>query len=561
MSNIDSTGSSFPKLVIIFTLLLLFTGSVVNLDGGDWDGNQITIGSIFFHQASQGDNILYNFFWQPLTYGIIRLIYLLTGNVPLLFYLPAVFGSLGMTIYLAAMQKAASFRLGIIFLLGLLLLMPEFIFSSIYMNSTVFGFPFAAAAFWFVLDLKTLSCKSPRGFYDAFLAGFCITIAALCRFEFLLVFPILIFLLLKFANGNFIKEITAFSLGSAVIFSVAWAAGFFAPLETVKTAFLYEAVVGKRGVFDRSVPDSLLISYIGINTFAWILAAVAAVCFVLRTIRNKKWLNISIIISGLLLAYPVGSLTSAKYLLPLYMVLGLLIAKFLSDVTLTRKSLLSLFSIILAFCVILACFLPVCPTTKNGVSLKISTATWKETDDGPRSFWGYCYAIRHYSVRTECPEQLKQYLHNPENLLLIGPNDGWISSGQVQPYILFIINNCTDIKADSKYVLGEIKAKKIVLTDPENVAENREKHFLSAGITPVQKTAELQLKDMEIHVLESIYKGTNTIKGLVEKLNSDNETVSDVIKTLRERGLINLMDDDTYEAERKIYMFEPEDNN
>jgi hypothetical protein len=236
------------------------------------------------------------------------------------------------------------------------------------------------------------------------------------------------------------------------------------------------------------------------------------------------------------------------------MFLGLFISSFLSKIIFRKKLFYPVSSAILAACVLLACFLPLCPTHKNGLSLLVTSNTWKETDDGPRSFWGYCFSIRNYSARKRIPDELDRYKCNPENLLIAGPYDGWVSGTQSQSYVLFIVKNCEKIKADSEYVFGEINGKKIVLTDPSNISQNLEKHFSSAGIIPVQIFVELPLNDIENQVLKqiSVSEVPVTIDALIKELGNDKETISKAVTELRKRGLIELTGNDTYKLIYKI---------
>ncbi len=138
--------------LLVFTLFLLFGTCLVNLDGADWDGVQIALGSIFPAAAAQGYTVLYSPQWQPLTFSILRLVYTWTHSVKTCMFLPALFGAAGLTLLLGAMRKASAGRLHLLLLTGVLLLIPELLFGAIYMNSTVFGFPFAAGAMWLVVE-------------------------------------------------------------------------------------------------------------------------------------------------------------------------------------------------------------------------------------------------------------------------------------------------------------------------------------------------------------------------------------------------------------------------
>lgn len=235
------------------------------------------------------------------------------------------------------------------------------------------------------------------------------------------------------------------------------------------------------------------------------------------------------------------------------MFLGLFISSFLSKIIHSRKTFYPAFCVILAVCVLMACFLPICPTHKNGLAILVTGNLWKLTDDGPRSFWGYCLTLKHFSIR-QYPEEIEKYENNPESLLLIGPYDGWLSGSQSQPYVLFIIQNCKKIEAERKYLIGESNGKKIVLTNPSDFSENLEKHFVSAGVTPIQIMVRLQLSNIEDQVLKIISKGETTINHLVEELKSDKDTVSEVINALRMRGLITLTDDNRLRSTIETYL-------
>jgi hypothetical protein len=534
---------------------LLFGTCLINLNGGDWDGVQIVLGSLFPVAAAKGYTVLYRPEWQPLTYGILRSVYALTHSVQACMFLPGAFGAAGITFFLGALQKITSGRLHVLLLVGIILLIPELLFGSIYMNSTVFGFAFAAAALWLAVDDWIPSSASRARYGRPCLAGGLLALACLCRFDFLLTYPMFLFLLLRARSAFLLRQILAFGLGSLVICGPAYLAGMIHPHAMAGTVASHEAGAMRGGWFYYSPVAKVLLIIIGANVVVWMTAG-AGMLHVLRTsLRQRRWSDLLGLVALAALLYPIRSLNTPKYLVPFYMFMGLFVAWTLARFVAGTKLNPSLLRGVMIAAVVLACFLPIHPSRNREAIVRLTTETWRGTDDGPRSFWGYMFALRELSQHKASLQWLEPILAAPGDVVLVTPFDGWIANSSIsQPVVFHLVSYGKNVEIGPRYLWAQVGDKKVLVTEPEALSANLAERFGQAQQPPRQSTIPLvDISRDEIVALRFFAQGVSSETELVAKTNGDPQKVHEALGSLVRRNMIEPSSPGTYRLKHRLH--------
>ncbi len=540
---------------LIFILFLLFGACLVNLNGGDWDGVQIVLGSLFPREAAKGYTVLYRPGWQPLTYGILRFVHAITHSIQACMFLPAVFGAAGITFFLGALRKITAGRLHVLLLVGIVLLIPELLFGAIYMNSTVFGFAFAAAALWFAADDWIAPRPSNARYGRQFLAGSLLALACLCRFDFLLAYPMFFFLLLRDRPSFPLGQLLALTVGSIVICVPAWIGGMIDPGALVNAVTTHQAGAMQGGWFSYPPSVRVLLIVIGANLLVWLIAG-AGLLHVLRSgLRQRRWFDLLGLLALVSLLYPVASLNTPKYLVPFYMFLGLFAAWTLARLAAGEKLPASLLPGVMILGVLLACFLPIHPSRSRDAIVRLTTETWRGTDDGPRSFWGYMFALRELSHQRPSLQWLEPILAEPDDLVLVTPFDGWIANSSVsQPVVFHLVSLARNVELGPDSLWVRIGDKKVLLTEPGALNANLARRFAQAQRPVRQSTIPLlDLPRDEIVVLRSLAQGITREVELVARTNADPETVHEALRSLVRRNMIEPSDPGNFQLKYRLH--------
>lgn len=520
------------EFLLVFLFFLLLATCLVNLNGGDWDGTQIALGS-FFPQAAKASHIrLYNFEWQPLTYAILHLTYRVTGSPEMAMFLPALLGSLGIGILLITMSRLSQNRLPILTLAGIILLVPEFLFGSVYMNSTVFGFPFAALAMWLACPDWTQSETSRNDLIRNFFVGLALALAVLCRFDYLLTYPMFLFLLARRRKGNAWRHVIALGLGSALALLPAFAAGATGVSALFGRVTAHHAVQATSGRFHRTAAEKLAFALVGVNIALWMIAAGTAGFLLVKTIRKRKWFDAMLIAPLAILLYPVLSLVTPKYLVPFYMFFAAFLAWSLAETVSQRLWKHPALTWILGGAVALACFLPARPTARPPFFRPTMNAALS-TDDGPRAFFGYAHTLRHQSTRLAPPDWLRTLLAQPQDLLLVPPFDGWLAGSLSQPVLIHLTRNCQDISIGAGMFSGRLAGKRIVLAEPHCVQGTVAEYFAPERKVPSKITIPHGFTPPEVRLLRALSTGDMTEAQLKERVDLDGGAFAKALRRLR----------------------------
>ncbi len=540
---------------LVFVLFLLFGACLVNLNGGDWDGVQIVLGSLFPAEAARGYTVLYRPGWQPLTYGILRFVYAITHSVEACMFLPAVFGAVGLTFFLGALRKITSGRLHVLLLVGIVLLIPELLFGAIYMNSTVFGFAFAAAALRFAADDWVTPRPANARYGRQFLAGGLLALACLCRFDFLLAYPMFLFLLLRDRPSSPSGPSLALAVGSVAICVPAWIGGMINPGALVNTVTTHQAGAIQGGWFSYPPTVRALLLVIGANLLVWITAGAGLLYALRSSLRQRRWFDLLGLPALVSLLYPVTSLNTPKYLVPFYMFLGLFAAWTLARLAAGERLPASLLPGVMILGVLLACFLPIHPSRSRDAMVRLTTETWRGTDDGPRSFWGYLFALRELSHQRPSLQWLEPLLAEPDDLVLVTPFDGWIANSSVsQPVVFHLVSLARNVELGPDSLWARIGDRKVLLTEPGALNANLACRFAQAQRPVRQSTIPLlDLSRDEIGVLRSLVQGLTSEAALVARTNTGPEAVHEALRSLVRRNLIEPSDPGNYQLKYHLH--------
>lgn len=543
------TQSRPSEFILVFLFFLLLATCLVNLNGGDWDGTQIALGS-FFPQAAQANHIhLYSFEWQPLTYAILHITYRATGSPEMAMFLPALFGSVGIGLLLITMSRLSQSRLPIPILTGIILLMPEFLFGSVYMNSTVFGFPFAALAMWLACPDWIPSETSRNDLIRNFFVGLVLALGVLCRFDYLLTYPMFVFLLLRGRKGRAWRHIIALGLGSVVAFIPALAAGATGVSALFGRVTDHHAAQTASGRFHRMTAEKLAFAFVGVNIALWMAAAGTAGLLVVKTIRTRKWFDAMLIAPVAILLYPVLSLVTPKYLVPFYMFLAAFLAGSLAETVPQRLWKHPAVTWILGGAVALACFLPARLTARPPFFRPTMNAALS-TDDGPRAFSGYAHTLRHQSTRLAPPDWLRTSLAQPQDLLFVAPFDGWLAGSLSQPVLIHLTRNCRDISIGAGTFSGRLAGKRIVLAEPHCLQENIAEYFTPERKVPSKVTIPHGFTPPEVQLLRALSAGDMTETQLKERVDLDVVAFATALRRLRWAEVLETTERGSY---RMIY--------
>ncbi|UCD49733.1 MAG: glycosyltransferase [Phycisphaerales bacterium] len=504
------------KLFFVFLCFLLFATCMVNLNGGDWDGTQIALGSFFPDAAQAGYIGLYNRPWQPLTYAILGMAHRVTGSPEIAMFLPALLGSAGIGLLLASMARLSRDRLSTVTLVGIILLIPEFLFGSVYMNSTVFGFSLAALALWMACPDWSASPTSTHGVARNFLVGVSLALAVLCRFDFVLVYPMFLLLLACGRAQHLGRNVLALGLGSAAVLLPALAMDVMEPLALLERFAIHRSALGAAGRFHRPASERLVQAAVGVNPVAWLIGGVAAGLFLARAVRRRAWMTLLVIGPTAVLLYPMLSTTTPKYLVPFDLFLAVFLAWSLSEIVPERIARHRASTWALALAVLLACFVPAHLTARPPFFRPTMNAA-VSTDDGPRAFFGYAQALRHQSTRLGPPHWLETLLADPKDLLLVAPFDGWLAGSLSQRIVMHVVRNGRDTRIGPGTVSARYAGKQLVIAEPNQVPASFALHFAAKGRTPIQVAMPHSFTAPEVRVLRLLSRGDLTGTQLQEQ--------------------------------------------
>ncbi len=423
--------------------------------------------------------------------------------------------------------------------------MPEFVFESVYMNSTVFGLPLAALAAWLACPDWIEPRQTRRSALRHFFVGLLLVTAALCRFEYLLAFPMFLFLLVRTRPARLWPPLATFAAGNLLVVVPALIAGMIRPAALLDRVARHHEGLSAAGEFHRTGAEKLAFTLIGLSPLVWLIAVVAGAVWLARTIARRRWFDALAVLPIAILLYPAPSLCSPKYLVPFYLFAALFAAWSLGQ-TPERwvRHPASRWALVLALMV--ACFMPCRPVARPPFVRPTMRAAYV-TDDGPRAFSGYAHALRFQSTRFGPPTWLRALLEKRGDLLIVGPYDGWFAGPLCQRELLHLLRNCTDAALGPGTFVGRRGQTKIVLAEPGRVEESRQAHFLAENRQPVRAVVPLPLTEAQVRVVRLLSAGATTKDDLATRSQLDETTLETALLRLRQNRVVDVPEPGRYE--------------
>ena len=387
MKNTDWDFLRTNKIVtplVILTFFLIFGFIFRVRECFEWDGEVILFGSSFLDQAKAGDINLYRYHWQALTYELFSILTSWPGGHNLARATPILFGATGLALLAISMKRLSSDRLSGIAIIAIFLLIPELLFSLLYMNSSILGLPWMTGC---LAILITTNKDRPPAWRLA-LAGICLATACLFRGGFLLAVPVTTWLVWRCFRAK--RPLACFSLGFGGAMFLAFAFDVFNPLEIAKIVLQHQVTVGGEAdaIFYWTYKNSLCAGFSTLHVIAWLGVLVISANWLWHHRRDyQAW---PIIPAALLLFYPMNSLASPKYLLPALCFIPLLLAWGLSNLPTKHYEKVALIGVL---CAVLSQLVPLAPSRAAPfLCLDWSGEQDIQTHDGPRSYAGYLYS-------------------------------------------------------------------------------------------------------------------------------------------------------------------------
>ncbi|WP_107668316.1 hypothetical protein [Cyanothece sp. BG0011] len=383
--NLKTKKSVLLSSIIFYVLLLalfLFFGDRVG-----WEGDDVEQLEGIVNFAYKGKDLVYRYYWQPLTYEVNLGLMNWLDQPKLLFIIPQILGATNIFILLTAVYLFAQKRLNIILCFSFLIVFPELFFSGLYYNSTVYAMvPMAIASlflFWQKSPLKSIQLWNNIRY---FILGITLTTAIFFRFDFVLAFPLIWGLMLfdKSLKQRF-KNYGIYAGSSFVLLGIFWLTDIFNPQQLINIAKSHE-----EGAANWTMAESWANLWTITNLLIWFLLIIALIYFVIQSIKSKQWKPLILIVSSLIILYPLPTLTSPKYLIPGIIFLPFILARMALEIKdkLTKKQFQG---ISLTFIALSVCLQIVSIHILNHIPFIAITPepTYTATHDGPRVSGAY----------------------------------------------------------------------------------------------------------------------------------------------------------------------------
>ena len=301
-------------LWVFLLYLLLANLSLLFGDRGYYDSDSVAIlaGSINLAHAKAGDFFLYDYYIQPLTYELNYLFFKVSHRAYLLYYLPALFGALGICFLVIGSHLFSEKKINIISGFFILLFFPELFFRLLYPNSSVFGMTFFALAVSFLFWESSKRRDKVSSNLDYIFIGIFSALACLFRFDFLLGLPLLAYLVKAKSNGW--RNLFFYIFGIMLTFAIGFLAGIFNPLEIIKLHAFHAEII--KHALEWNYKQSIGVLFSAANIFAWFILMLYLLARIIKAARAKEWRFFLILPFIALLFYSfLSGLSNTHYLI------------------------------------------------------------------------------------------------------------------------------------------------------------------------------------------------------------------------------------------------------
>ncbi len=308
---------------IIFYILLL-AGFLFFGDRVGWEGDDIDQLEGIVNFAHKGKNLVYRYYWQPLTYEVNLWLMNWLEQPKLLFIIPQILGATNILILLTSVYLFAEKRLNIILCFSFLIVFPELFFCGIYYNSTVYAMvPMTIGLLFFFWQQSPIKSIQLWNNIRYFILGLTLTTSIFFRFDFVLSFP-LIWCLMLFDRSlkQRVKNYAIYAVSSLALLGIFGLTDIF-NLEQL----IYISKSHEEGVATWKMTESWANLWTITNMIIWFVLISCLVYFIVKSVKTKQWKTFILIFASLTILYPLPTLTSPKYLIPGIIFLSFVLAK------------------------------------------------------------------------------------------------------------------------------------------------------------------------------------------------------------------------------------------
>ncbi len=372
-------------LLAFFLVNLAFLSFFCDRDGYEGDDLNSVVPMFHLAAAKQGALGIYRYAWQPLSYELGAAVYRVTHWPDAIFLLapPCAAASLSLLLLMLWRDRKAS---TLVASLVVLLAIPELWYSGLYYNSTVLGLPFALAALWLL--------RSRRSIPAAMVAGGLAGIAILMRLDFVLACPA--FAVTAWSADRSIRR--PFALALAVV-TVLAAAGMIGWLEPEQILLTYQENAGEIAAKSADpgwdLRTKLFVASVALSPLGWGILLLGAPDVILQTLRRDRLLFLAWTAAIGVVAFPVRTLLSVKYIVPLLMFVPFFLAPALTAIELRTPE--GQRGLLLPAAVAATCLLTIFSFSLTGtppyLHLGLLAMRPVGTHDGPRSYGGYLWQM------------------------------------------------------------------------------------------------------------------------------------------------------------------------
>ncbi len=385
---------SWREFVGIVAITLAVTGLLVafsDRDGYEGDDLSVISAVIQMDEARNGEIFLYRYGWQPLAYETSVLVYRLFNHPDAIFLISPICCGVSVGIILFTMQRLARDLRSPLVHLALLMLLPEIFYVGLFYNTTSPAMPLAAAA-----NLALFGFAGRTAPWRPAVIGLCMALATFMRFDFLLAVPFVMAVL--WAERQSVRPLVEMAAGAGFALAAATTVGLFHPLELLDTLRVHHSEVNLgQAAYPWGWKWNVKVIAVIMHPFAWILVLAGLPALARQTAARFGRGPLFVLAAALLpFLYPMTSFTSAKYGIPLMLLLPLAMQQILDRACEHRlagkKRLVSLGVVVSA---LIAWTISVEPSKRPPfVKVAVNRPLQIPTHDGMRTLGAYAFAMR-----------------------------------------------------------------------------------------------------------------------------------------------------------------------
>ncbi|WP_145961884.1 hypothetical protein [cyanobacterium endosymbiont of Rhopalodia gibberula] len=310
-------SKTYPFLVIIIFYIIILSFLLFFGDRIGWEGDDIEQLDGIINFSYKGKDLVYRYYWQPLTYQLNLWLNSWLNHPRLLFFIPQIIGAANISILLTAVYVFSERRLNLILCFCFLIIFPEIIFCSLYYNSTVFAmFPMSITILLLFWTKSPIKARKTWDYFRYFVIGITSTLAVFFRIDFLLSLPLLWYLMLFNDSLEHKLEQKWKVYLTYILTSFSLLAFFYVTDIFNLTKIIYITTSHHEGVNTWTIRQSLANLFSVTNLVVWIILIISLIYLTFTKIKNKDWKLVLLILCILPLFYSLPSLTSPKYLIP-----------------------------------------------------------------------------------------------------------------------------------------------------------------------------------------------------------------------------------------------------